>query len=389
MNNLKKLKIYLTVSSLFLIFAVCLNTGTAFAKYITENTVGTFTLSLEKSIPEPLYQLVDANGNPDETGGYILFGKYPQAQADAITANALTQTHQSALPSNGNNNGWTSYGYYQGTDTTNSGTADTDYMWYKDVEYDNETYRGVYFISYRPKFTHKASSSNADGGETHATNTLQYSNGYQSKTLYWFKYEWIKWKILQKNDDGTALIFSDLALDSTHFYNNTNTRTVNGKNVYANNYAHSDVRVWLNSIFYNTAFEDELQKAAIRETEVDHSTASGANALRSCENTNDKVFLLSRYDVQNNFGFSSDDASRMKLPTDYAKCQGVATGDFNKNGIFECDWLTRTPYSNAMSVYMVRGDAQDQAVGSLTGFSCNGTSYGVCPVLVLDLSAGQ
>ena len=94
----------------------------------------------------------------------------------------------------------------------------------------------------------------------------------------------------------------------------------------------------MNETFYDTAFS-EAEKASILTTNVDNSARSananssattfngGVNAF-ACENTQDKVFLLSVKEATNNaYGFSTSvdlsDTVRRKQSTDYAKSQGT------------------------------------------------------------------
>lgn len=152
-------------------------------------------------------------------------------------------------------------------------------MWYTDVTNRGNKYRGV---------------RTTENGET-----------------VWFKYELISWTILEKKD-GTALVLCDLVIDAMKFDSTDN------------NYANSDIRAWLNDIFINTAF-DELQQSFILETEVDNINSTGySNPKFTCENTNDKIFLLARVDVKNEtYGFVYDgnvtDTARQKQATEYAK----------------------------------------------------------------------
>ena len=274
--------------------------------------------------------------------GTVNFGKYPQTKVtDSATTSALTSL-AGALPTV-NAGGWTSYGYYI------SGSNTTDYMWYQDVEYGDSKYRGVYFTSYRPYFTIWDSWTVDD--------SWQDNNGYTISTLYWFEYEWLNWTILDETN-GEYFLLCNSIIDSQEYYDNDNTRTINGKTVYANNYAESNIRKWLNETFYETAFND-LQQSLIQTTMVDNSAKStnpygqetywnnGVNTY-ACENTNDKIFLLSTEEVTNsNYGFSSapdtHDTVRRKQTSDYAQSQGAYTysgGSYDGNGY----WWFRSPY---------------------------------------------
>ncbi len=161
-------------------------------------------------------------------------------------------------------------------------------------------------------------------------------------TAYWFKCEPIEWKVLS-SDNGTYSLVSTVLLDEHQYYSSTSDRTINGKTVYPNNYKYSDIRSWLNSDFYNAAFS--LNSSYVQTVEVDNSasTTDSSTNRYACENTNDKVYLLSYQDYMNTSYFP-DDASRYCKLTDYAKANGAycntSSGSYNGNGSY---W-TRSPY---------------------------------------------
>lgn len=297
----------------------------------------------EKEIKE--YTRVDGIGKESKTGKYIYFGSYPQTDVTESMESVLA-SHVSDKPTNGNNNGWTSYGYY----ISNSNT--TDFMWFKDVEHEGEKYRAVYFTSFRPYLTSNSSS---------AFNANQDDNGYDKENVYWFKFEPIKWRILEEKD-GRATILAELILDSQDYNYTFNSRTIDETTVYANNYEYSSIRAWLNDNFYNTAF-NELEKAIINndeKTTVDNSERStnpdnnetqwnDGNNDYTCGDTQDNVWLLSEQEVTTaSYGFDTiikEISTRQKKPSDYAKCQGANTyrdGIYNGNGY----WWLRSPYFN-------------------------------------------
>ena len=238
-----------------------------------------------------------------ETGDIIGFGSYPQSEiTDEELKNALTAAA-------GSTDKWTSYNYYI------SGTQ-SDYMKYTDVEYDGEKYRGVYFTQYRPYYTTGSSSS-----------TCQDDNGYSTSTIYWFKYEPMKWQVLSYDSTtGEAVVLSKSIIDSQQYYYTTSSRTIDGKTVYANNYEHSDIRTWLNDTFYNTAFSAS-EKNAIVATTLDNSAYSTDYSKYDSNSTTDNVWLLSYSEVQKaDYGFVTDtgyDFNRMAAGTAYALCQGL------------------------------------------------------------------
>lgn len=312
-------------------------------------------------------------------GDYLYFGTYPQSEVTDSAIKSALNTAAGTLPTASNARAWTSYGYFISSSTS------TDYMWYIDLTYGGEQYRGVYFTQYRPYYTSNSSS---------ADNSYQDNNGYNTTTVYWFKYEPIKWRILSEAD-GVALIFAEMALDSQEYchYTSTSQFSHNGGTGYPNNYALSNIRKWLNDAFYNTAFND-LQKQLILLTTVDNSarsTSDSGNNLTqassyACANTEDYIFLLSEQEVTNSaYGFNSScgnyDAARRKQNTDYAKCQGAWTStdsSYKSNGF----WWLRSPscYSGDYArVVYYPGDAD-------YGYYVRLTYYGVVPALKISLS---
>lgn len=296
-----------------------------------------------------------------KAGNTIYFGSYPQSEVSdsalISTLNGLAGT----LPTSSNSRLWTSYGYYINGSVSN-------YMWYIDIENDGEKYRGVYFTSYRPYFTTYSSSS---------SNGYQSTNGYFTYEAYWFKYEPIKWQILEEKN-GKAFLFCDIAIDSQNYYINSNSHTVNGNTVYANNYAYSTIRSWLNDNFYNTAFSD-LQKELVQTTLVDNSVSSTGYSSNSyaCADTNDKVFLMSYKEVTS-YGLTS--SSRQRKSTDYAKSQGCWAST-SSGYVGNCWWWLRSPYNfssrYARGIYL-DGDVSDY-------YDVGSTYYGVVPALWIAL----
>ncbi len=316
-----------------------------------------------------------------EDGKKIYFGSYPQTEVkDDATKNAL-MLQAGELPSEENKQTWTDYGYYYGTLSAGS-QAVHSYMWYQDVSYRGQKYRGVYFISYRPYSMWEPPT---------AGSSYQDDNGYEINTVYWFKYEPIEWRVLENKND-TAFLMANIILDSQQFDHNTSSRMIDGETVYQNNYKESDIRAWLTGTFYETAF-DAYAKQIIETTLVDNSALIGLSANRfACEDTRDKVFLLSYEEIHNKaYGFNSDasddDPARHMKSTDYAKSQGVYT---NGRGPFEDSsgpyagngqWWLRTPNSSAQGgAYSVFYDGDASIPGTVW---C--TNYGIVPALWIKL----
>ena len=251
-----------------------------------------------------------------QVGDIVEFGSYPQSK---VTDSSLV----SAL--NGVLKNWVSYGYY-------SSSVQGDWMKYADFTYNGIKYRAVTFSQYRPGYTSFSSSSDY---------TYQDDNGYTPNNIYFFKYEPLKWRVL---DPSTGLVLCESIIDS-QAYSNTEYKygidpyryTAYWNDVehthYANDYATSSIRAWLNDDFYNTAFSSS-QKASILTSELDNRAYSTSYSEYDSETTYDKVFLLSWSEMQNTaYGFpanTSSSSARKAKGTDYAKCQGLEVSSLNE-----------------------------------------------------------
>ena len=262
----------------------------------------------------------------DRNGDYIYFGEYPQTlKADNVT---ITATQDSR-------------GYYLGSD--------------------GFYYAKVVANPHNSGYTFSTGASVTDGA------------------TYYFKVEPIRWRILSE-DGETALILCDSIIANKAYdeYDNGN---------YSNNYKESKIRQWLNESFYETAFT-ELQREMILTTTVDNSAASTGYSSNPhvCEDTEDKIFLLSYKEVTNSaYGFATSsstyDTARRMQTSDYSRATGAyimsTSTDYYGNG---CWWL-RSPYSNdsnyARYVYDVG------CVGS--NLSVYRSNRGVVPALQIRL----
>ena len=275
---------------------------------ITKGTTGDLTLTANWQVSYYSYT--------DDTKTSVYLGSYPQTKVTDDTLIATLNEKAGDLPEAGNLGKWTDYGYYVGN-------VVTSYMYYIDIDNDNDgvnDYRGVMFSRGRVSFVQYT----ADGSGYSA----QYGNGYAINTVYWFKYEKVKWNIL-KTENGKALIASDMLLDSQDYYHLLSSRSgdtdYQGNSttdtVYSNNYMYSYIREWLNETFYDATF-NASEKGIIETTLVDNSAATTENATNAyaCSNTNDKMFLLSYQDYTT---YSILSGTTALQGTDYAKCQGL------------------------------------------------------------------
>ena len=282
-------------------------------------------------------------------GDYIYFGYWPQTceRDENVVAKLNEIAGKPPLPRDKTNPfNWESH-------------EGATYMWQKIVIYNGTKYLGVQMNEYRV--------SGIDNLYDDITD-----NGYYRLNVYWFKYEPIKWRILTTSGNS-AFIMSDIALDFFSMQPDRKSENRDGlyasynnsagvpDGTYANNWEYSFIRSWLNETFYNEVFND-LQKEIIQTTHLDNSARScnpndypkyygyaenaGKNKYADqCNDTDDKIFLLSLRDVTTTeYGFNKDvkaeDHARNLKASDFAKFHGVSMGNTQKDYV---TWYTRSP----------------------------------------------
>lgn len=258
----------------------------------------------------------EAEGKTYKVGDIVEFGSYPQSKVtDSSLVSALNKASKK----------WVSYGYYSG-DGSDGSMKPGDWMEYADFTYNGTKYRAVTFSQYRPWYTSYKSSFDC---------TYQDNNGYTPNDIYYFKYEPLKWRVL---DPSTGLVLCESIIDSQAYsntiysygndpYYNQSAYWNDAEHThYANDYATSSIRAWLNDDFYNTAFSSS-QKASILTSELENKAYSISYSEYDSASTIDKVFLLSYSEAQNtSYGFTNNTYStdiRGSMGTDYAKAQGL------------------------------------------------------------------
>ncbi|MCR5783373.1 MAG: carboxypeptidase regulatory-like domain-containing protein [Clostridia bacterium] len=294
----------------------------------------------------------------------VTFGSYPQSEVkDAATLASL----------NSQSLNWIWYDYYCGGKQEN-------YMEYADVSDVFETgdrYRAVRFSHYRPVYT-RASSTGADY-------TWQDENGYSPNTVYWFKFEPIKWKVLDAN---TGLIMAESLIDCQPFHNEYyNGYGDSARTHYASNWKYSSIKKWLNDDFYYTAFNSG-ERGYIQTQSL--TTPSTFYSSYDADPTNDdNIYLLSHSDVlTESYGFTSsylsgEETGRVAFGTDYAKCQGLYVhslpGYYYSGATY---WRLRTPNGNDSTDDVdIDGYVHDH------GHSTDYAGLGVRPALNVDLQS--
>ena len=272
-------------------------------------------------------------------------------------------TASEPLPSPSYNRDWTSYRYYYSGSPSN-------FMWYKDIDLNNQKYRGVYFTSYRPFATPDASPT--------IENPSQKGNGYETLTTYWFKYEPIHWDVLSTDEGDVSLVSSNKILDAREYYHKQESRTIDGNTVWSCNYKESDIRAWLNDDFYKTAFSDDEQNPIITST-VDNSPLSTGYSrnVYSCADTEDKLFLLSYKEATDPNNGLDNYSARIKTATDYAKALGVHTISGKSR------WWLRSPTEDYAN--LVRHVGADGIMYAQTYTHVDRTGNGVLPAFRIEI----
>lgn len=304
-----------------------------------------------------------------DVGDIIEYGTYPQTDVTEILGMVLNSVKCD----------WKSYNYYRGKSDNTWAAGEmvpANYMKYKDVTYNGNKYRGIIFAQYRPALTEYAATID---------NSNQDSYGYELRKTYWFKYEPIRWRVL---DPSKGLLMCASVIDSQPFHNyyNLNQYGDDTDTFRPNNYTESDIRKWLNETFYNTAFS-ESEKDRITLTEISNKCDATLRGYIGWEqydlaNTEDKVFLLSYSDLNNSsYGFSNiydeSDSARILHGSDYAKSQGLLySPDYPENAW----WWLRTPFANDnRNVRFVHMNGSNN-----NAYFSSNAAMGVCPAMCLS-----
>ena len=154
---------------------------------------------------------------------------------------------------------------------------------------------------------------------------------------------------------------------------------------YPNNYEYSNIRAWLNGYngtsykvnnytgkgFIDIAFTEEERKL-INVTNVDNSASTTESTTNkyACNNTLDKIYLLSYQDV---YKYFTTNYERQAKPTDYAIAKGIASSGYSSS------WL-RSPHDNYFDdAYCVSNN------GLVYSLYCNNSCPGARPALEITI----
>lgn len=282
----------------------------------------------------------------------------------------------------------------------------------------------TYYLGSDYNYYAKCTENAYQSGYTYSDGTTVAQSSANS-TKY-FKVEPIKWRVLTDDYNGKKLLLAENILTANvkyYDYYNENyqiTRSIGGATVYPNNYKESRIRAYLNGYsfelksdssasqttnseysgkgFLQSAFTVAAQNR-IADTAVDNSARStnpdsnatqwnSGNNTYKCDNTTDKLFLLSEQEVtKSGYGFAdvnvyvgdsngTTSSTRIRMTTDYAKAnQAWQSATVGYGGWW---WLRSPRYVNNE---LARGITIDgEADGN---YSVNETRGGVCPALTL------
>ncbi len=238
-------------------------------------------------------------------------------------------------------------------------------------------------------------------GKTYDGSNAEYSgddgNKYVKVGESYYKVEPLTWRVIAYNSDGSKKLLADKIYSYIVFYGTDDIRTLGDKTIYPNNYKYSNIRAYLNSTknqfetdggiptsydidwtntgFLTAAFSStELQK--IKTVLVDNSASTtGYNPNQyACENTVDKITLLSFEEVGKRlYGFHNE-ADRIMKTTAYARVNSTYQGDGED---YSGSWWVRSPWTVSVYVHFIPkiGTGGDCGVGD--------GSMGIVPVLTV------
>lgn len=272
-----------------------------------------------------------------KVGDIIEFGEYPQTQVQNAT---LIETL--------NQQDFTMASYNYSVNNENS-----DFMRYADIEFQGSKYRAVIFDECRPSRVNWGHSDIQSGFDM-AARQLMY--GYKKGVVYWFKYEPIKWIVLNPT---TNLVISKDVIDSQPFTKTCYSRPSDGIGSYsdpactkvANTYSTSWIKTWLNTIFKDWAFSSK-QQGFLKE-----------------------INLPSVSQVKTGTPYFVDGYHRRAYSSDYAKSQGL---DYYSSEYV--DWLLRDKGFGDIYCYAVWPGGGYESTNAIA----SATDNGIRPIIKLS-----
>ena len=221
--------------------------------------------------------------------------------------------------------------------------------------------------------------------------------GTSSTTEYtWFKVEPIIWIVLnyeayKSGSESELEIMSYLALtaDIRFYASDIDADGTDGTSDDPNQWVNSELRTWLNSTFYTSAFTSDEQEVISTTTVGNNITNNYSSATSNTTGvaTEDKVYLLSYWDYCNSVGiFTNTATKRLCSPTDFAlgnycykyTSTSYVTATYPSGGTTY--YWTRSAGSSAFCACIV------YRIGSILNYrDVTLNSYGVRPALRISI----
>ena len=259
-------------------------------------------------------------------------------------------------------------------------SAVQDYAVDDDVIIDSELYQKLASAKWNENITiidnEKYYRMKATDAVRFSKDSPQHYKWDDENIYHYFKYEPIKWRVLELNGNE-AMLVADREMDCCPY--NDESKNVQWKDC--------TLRKFLNTDFYNMAFtEDERGCIITSQNDNPDNLHYGTDCG---DKTEDKVFILSSDEVYGSTaaihgfypGGGVDDPARRFRPTMYAKARGTwysPVKGYEGNGF----WFMRTNgYSLSSASYICDFG---YIYNSGTNVACNDS--GVLPVIRLDLS---
>lgn len=333
---------------------------------------------------------------------YGFTSEYTRENGTRCSKNTQYAKEQGAYTINTGNGWW----WLRSPGNDSSSAADvSDYGWgvnsANDVNIGNIAVRPVLHINLSSSVWKKAGKvdSAADISETdtpvlHPAETVKPTDygirnpvekdGVNTWDCVWFGNYWqsdketkepIKWRVLSVDGDD-AFLLADQNLDCQPYDPILKGGSLSWENC--------SLRAWLNSDFYQNAF-DSAEQSAIQRTLVVNKD-DPAYGTKSGSDTSDKIYILSITEASNAaYGFAPDgrrDAAKCTKNTEYAMWQSSYMLSEYKSKVSRPWWL-RSPSSHQLHAATVWNDGRNDA----TGYVANSRYNGVRPVLHINLSS--
>ena len=152
----------------------------------------------------------------------------------------------------------------------------------------------------------------------------------------------------------------------------------------SNNYGYSEIRSWLNNDFLSLAFTKQEQEIIQTNFVLNSNHYNVSNHNIKYLDVEDKIFLLSEEELNNDTYELTSDNSRKILTTDYSRAKGA--WNLMKNWYDEPygSWWLRCPYAQATD-YIRIVTYNDFKQLSIYNEKITSTQHGIVPALKIKI----